>query len=390
MGYELLVRGLFPDTEGKHIVSGGYPVAWGAPTYKNLAEDWNIMKTILAPVTTRKDEQLKTIEVMTGGKLWMWSMDNPEPIRGGHYERFIMNEWAQVREAREIWNAIIRPTLIDLKGESWFLSTPKGMNHFHEIDVLGMDENDPEWKSWHFTSFDNPFLDPEELKALKRTMTEEEYRQEILAEYIEGAGSVFRNLDAALTAPVTSPEEHLYHTMVAGIDWGKQNDFTVTSVGCVDCEVEVDLDRFSEIDYHFQMTRVETILDRWNVEVVHPEFNSMGEMPVEALQRAGYRVVPFKTTLISKFPLIENFATALERGDIQLLPDRVARGELEAYERKTTETGLSKYSAPSGMHDDTVIARALMYKVMRGKPKRKEHTQRDEEAMEVFRNLGKR
>lgn len=378
-----------PDSSGESVVSGGFPVAWGAPTYKNLAEDWEMMKRILVPVIQKKDEQLKTIDVITGGKLTMWSMDNPEPIRGGFYKEFVCNEWAQVRDAKEIWEGIIRPTLIQLKGGAWFLSTPKGINHFHELDVIGSDKEDQEWKSWHFTSFDNPYLDPEELNALRKTMTEEMYRQEILAEYLQGAGSVFRNLEAALTAPVTSPEEHHNHIIVCGVDWGKQNDFTAISIGCSECQVEVELDRFSQIDYHFQMSRLERLLKKWDVEIVMPEFNSMGEMPVEALQRRGWRVVPFKTTLVSKFPLIENFATALETGEIQLLNDGVGRGELEAYERKVTETGLGKYSAPSGMNDDTVIARALMYRAMAKQPKPKIPREADIVAMDAFRRIGR-
>ena len=60
---------------------------------------------------------------------------------------------------------------------------------------------------------------------------------------------------------------------------------------------------------------------------------------------------------------------AIEQGSIQLLNDPVGKAELEAYERSVTETGMSKYSAPSGMHDDTVIARALKYRAMQQAPR---------------------
>ena len=89
--------------------------------------------------------------------------------------------------------------------------------------------------------------------------------------------------------------------------------------------------------------------------------NSIGEPGFEALQRAGLPVRAFETTASSKPPLIENLALTLERAEFQFIPDPVWTGELEAYERKVSPlTGRSQYSAPEGLHDDTVMARALM------------------------------
>jgi hypothetical protein len=72
-------------------------------------------------------------------------------------------------------------------------------------------------------------------------------------------------------------------------------------------------------------------------------------------------VQPFQTTASSKPPLIENLALAFERAEWQFQADTIWTAELEAYERIVSPTtGRSQYSAPEGMHDDTVIARALM------------------------------
>jgi hypothetical protein len=61
--------------------------------------------------------------------------------------------------------------------------------------------------------------------------------------------------------------------------------------------------------------------------------------------------------------LIESLALALERQEVQLLNFPWATVELEAYSREVSEaTGRSKYGAPSGFHDDTVIARALAWR----------------------------
>ena len=86
----------------------------------------------------------------------------------------------------------------------------------------------------------------------------------------------------------------------------------------------------------------------------------MGEPIIEQLQRDGLPVRVFQTTAQTKPPLIESLALAFEREEMQWLDDPVATMELEAYERTVSPTtGRSQYSAPEGLHDDTVIARAL-------------------------------
>ena len=69
----------------------------------------------------------------------------------------------------------------------------------------------------------------------------------------------------------------------------------------------------------------------------------------------------FTTTASTKPPLIENMVLAFERTEWQFQPDPVWTAELEAFERTVSgATGRSSYSAPDGLHDDTVIGRALM------------------------------
>ncbi len=69
----------------------------------------------------------------------------------------------------------------------------------------------------------------------------------------------------------------------------------------------------------------------------------------------------FIFTASSKPPLIENLSLVFEREEWQFQDDLIWTGELEAYERKVSPTtGRSQYSAPEGLNDDTVIARALM------------------------------
>ena len=184
----------------------------------------------------------------------------------------------------------------------------------------------------------------------------------MLAEFLENEGGVFRNIKACLNAPATKPEEHIGHRIVAGVDWGRQQDFSAFSVFCTTCRQELELDRFNQIDYAFQRGRLEALVNKWGVVHVEAEANAIGTPILEQLQRDGLPVVPFYTTSMSKMPLIENLSLGFEKEQCQWLDIPVATLELEAYERSITPTGRSQYSAPSGLHDDTVIARALAFR----------------------------
>jgi hypothetical protein len=131
-------------------------------------------------------------------------------------------------------------------------------------------------------------------------------------------------------------------------------------VVCADCKIELALDRFNQIDYSFQRARLKALADKWHVNYISAESNSMGTPIIEQLVADGLPVYGFETTATSKPPLIESLALAFEREEVKWLADDVATLELEAYERKVSATtGRSAYSAPEGLHDDTVMARAL-------------------------------
>ena len=72
-------------------------------------------------------------------------------------------------------------------------------------------------------------------------------------------------------------------------------------------------------------------------------------------------VIGYKFTNATKANLIDALALAFERGAIRILPDPVLIGELQAYEAERLPSGLMRYGAPQGMHDDTVMALALAW-----------------------------
>lgn len=341
----------------------GYPVGWFSPTYKTMLEVWRTLEMYLTPVIKRISIQEKRLELITGGVIELWSLDETDSGRGRKYKRVIVNEAAIVKRLGDAWQQAIRPTLADLEGDAYFLSTPKGNNFFRTVFNWGMDTlGYPEWQSWQMPTSTNPYIKASEIEAARQELPERIFEQEYLAHFMEDAGGVFRGVRTSATLERVK-EYYPHGKFVAGVDWGKENDFTVIAVFDVATRRMVDLDRFNKIDWAFQYERLKTVADKWQLESMLVERNSIGNPGLEALVRMGLPAIGFDTTPSSKPPLIESWALAIERHEVELLNDPVLISEHESYERQTSEiTGRSRYSAPEGMHDDTVIASALGYK----------------------------
>lgn len=335
----------------------GYPVAWFSPTYKMLSEVWRETVRILRPVIRTPNAQEHRLELITGGVVDMWSLDDPNAARGRKYRRAAIDEAAMIRALREGWEEVIRPTLMDYEGDAWFLSTPKGNNYFRELFERGR-SGEPDWAAWQMPTSSNPFIAAGEIEEFHRTMPERVYQQEILAQFIADGGGVFRRV---AEASVLERREPYGGAFIMGVDWGREKDFTVLSVVDLETRRQVDVDRFNRIDWAVQRDRLKAMQSRWQCQLIIAEQNSIGGPNIEALQRDGLPVRPFVTTSATKAAAVEALALALETGELQLLNDPTQLAELQAYEMERLPSGAIRYNAPHGQHDDTVIALALAW-----------------------------
>ena len=121
------------------------------------------------------------------------------------------------------------------------------------------------------------------------------------------------------------------------------------------------LDRFNQVGWDLQRDRLKTLVQHWRPQIIWAEANSIGEPNIEALLQEGLPVRPFYTTAKTKSPLIESLALAIERGSIALLNHPVLLAELANYSLERLPGGAWRYGAPSGAHDDTVMATALAW-----------------------------
>lgn len=162
----------------------GHPVAWFSPSYKDLTEVWKFIKNTLYPVLKSKNEQIKQLELLTGGIIDFWSLDNPDSGRGRKYKRIIVDEVAKIRDFNRILRQTLRPTLTDLKGDGFFFSTPKGRDN-DWFDVCEGAKSKEGWKLFKMPTSSNPYIDMDELAEIERTTPPLDFAQEYNAEFVD-------------------------------------------------------------------------------------------------------------------------------------------------------------------------------------------------------------
>jgi len=157
-----------------------------SPRYSQTLIIWRMLKKFL-PKDYIKDikEGTLSIELINGSTIWAKSGDDPNALVGEGLDFLVLDEAARVKP--EVWETSLQPALMDKKGGALFISTPVSKNWFYLLYIRGT-QDDKEYKSFHYTSYENPILDPEELDTRKTSMPELIYRQEILAEFVEGGG----------------------------------------------------------------------------------------------------------------------------------------------------------------------------------------------------------
>lgn len=365
-------------------IASGRQVGWFSPRYKYLLDVWRDFEALTKPHRKRIDTQQRRIELTNGGVLECWSLEDIDAGRSRSYHLALIDEAAMVPTLEITWTKAIRATLSQWKGGAWFLSTPQGLNYFYELYNNAGNPGHTEWQSWQFPSSINPYLPKEEIEVARKELPEAAFRQEYLAEFISSDGSVFRGVDQVLTAPQTTPAEHSRHYLVAGVDWGKSHDFTAISVFCIDCKCEVALDRFNQIGWDFQRGRLMAAVEQWGVSELLVETNSIGDPNLAELRKILPReVMTIGKNLNSKTKpkYVQDLAIAIEHRRGRWLADRTGRYELVSYTAQVLESGYTRYSAPQGGFDDTVVARMLCWQAAKNHIKRTPEEELIEQAL---------
>jgi predicted phage terminase large subunit-like protein len=166
-------------------------VFYVAPTFQQAKDImWTVLKELAHSVIKSVHENTAVITLINDRKIYLKGSDRPDTMRGVGLAYVVIDEYADMKP--QVFEQILRPALSDVKGGALFIGTPKGRNHFYELYTMAQKEEDKDWVSFHFTSFDNPLLDPEEIEAAKKSMSSFSFRQEYLASFEAAQSDLFK------------------------------------------------------------------------------------------------------------------------------------------------------------------------------------------------------
>lgn len=209
---------------GKAVAKNGRRIVYIAPTFSQARDiAWQELKNVCRPlIITANESRLEiTIKTQNGGvsQIWLRGWEAVESLRGQKFDFLVVDEISSMRNWKSNWQEVVRPTLTDSKGEVLFISTPKGFNHFHEL--FNKQDKDSDFKSFQFTSYDNPFIPPEEVDKARQELTEDRFAQEYLADFRKVEGLVYKEFNSNFHT-FTDTEIRTVNTF-AGLDFGFNN-----------------------------------------------------------------------------------------------------------------------------------------------------------------------
>ena len=204
-------------------------VVYIAPTYQQARDiAWEMLKKELHPIIKQVNESRLELRTRTkdGGEsqIYLRGWESIETLRGQRVDFFVIDEVAMMRNFQTHWQEIIRPTLTDTRGEGMFISTPKGFNHFY--DLYNLAGNDSDYRSFHFTTYDNPFIPKDEIEKAKKEITEDRFAQEYLADFRKTEGLVYKEFDRGrhlFEDPGFDGEDFVVVKTFGGVDFGFTN-----------------------------------------------------------------------------------------------------------------------------------------------------------------------
>lgn len=332
----------------------GCKCAWVSPVYKQSKKVFEEM--VLAFEGTGLIEKNATELTIKVGKssLQFFSAERYDNIRGFTFDYLVCDEFAFMDEAA--WTEVLRATVL-VKGKKVLLiSTPKGKNHFYNL--FNLDGVNDQYKSFRMSSYDNPLINPSEIDDAKLTLPDHVFRQEYLAEFIDGGAGIF-----SPKYKESSGGAKFY----GGVDLGRADDYSVLSILNEKGE-QVYLNRWRHDTWSNITRQISEQINRFNA-TVNVEVNSIGDALIDQIKsqcKNPYNVHPFVTSAKSKNDIIESLAVATQTDAVTFLPIDWLQKEFDVFSFEyNAKSRTVKYGAPYGFHDDGIMATAMAHAALK-------------------------
>jgi hypothetical protein len=149
---------------------------------------WQQLKE-MAPreLIVRSNESDLSLEFVNGSRIALRGAQNEDSLRGVSLSALVIDEAAYVK--RTAWEMVLRPALSDQGGPAWFITTPAGLNWFH--DLWEQAEEQEDWQTFSFTTIQGGNVSEKEIEAARRTLDRRTFQQEYLASFESLSGRVY-------------------------------------------------------------------------------------------------------------------------------------------------------------------------------------------------------
>ncbi len=324
-------------------------VCYITPTFLLADEIYDKILEAFPPLLiSKQNKSSRKISIITGGWISFFSGEALSRSRGLEYDLIIIDEASQIPDLKTEWYSSLRPLLMKTGGKAYIISTPLGMNYFYSLFQKGVNKENG-FKSWQFTSYENPHLPKDELDELVKEMPEAIYKQEILAEPMQnqnnpiGTDNINNNIITELS---TEPE------VVIGIDVASVVDWTVI----VGLDINGKMTRYQRFQHPWPV--VKQIIEALPSDILKViDSTGAGEVLYQSLQETCQNIIGMKFTTESKPKMFFQMIKDIEAGNLKY--NQEAANEFHTLEYKYSSTGHISFAAQQGYHDDICCAIAL-------------------------------
>lgn len=356
------------------LENAGSTVLWISPVDAQLKKNFKtIRKRLLESglIKSEKEQSGETeIVFVNGSQILFRSAASKDNIRGLTANYMVIDEAAFLE--KETFEEVLLPMMAVAGRKCLMVSTPRGKNFFYEMWLDGQKLNSGKFKSFRFTSEDNPLANKEFIGMAKSKMNSKMIQQEFYAEFIDSA-SCFENIHECLIDFPQPPQPGRKYYM--GIDLGYVTDYSCVVVISDKGEM-VYLDRFNNINNRELKERIKKTYRLYRPVKAYIESNAMG-LPVYQdlrFEEGLNRLEPFATTHKSKDMLVNDLIAAFNEKEIKVLNDEEVIKEFEAFIFDfNPKTNSIVFRAASGFHDDIVMASGICWQAYQSQRTRTGH-----------------
>ena len=331
-----------------------------APTYGQINKILVQLMDVLQPtgIIVSANKSSYEIKLTNGSMIYFRSTERADSIRGLAVDYLFCDE-SQDTNTSDFQKSIL-PT-ITARGKKCVLAgTPKRKNLFYDYFQMGRSEDFPNHTSYHFPSWESPYVSTEFIEEQKRTLPPKIFSQEFEAKWQENEGSVFQNLNGVCINDLW-PNRDKNIRVYAGLDIGSKDDYSVLVI-LDELGRCLNVWRANNISYSEIVRKVVDTCKHYNVTELLCEVNGVGDPVYEQIKKEYSRTSPLFQTNQTKENTIRRLIgdiqdQALELPSYNLMPEFIQ--ELEIYEYEMLASGKIRYTHPNGMHDDIVDALAM-------------------------------